>query len=243
MPDGETLSPATSPYSVSSGMVMFDSPKAGSTDEELVEYVVNALLYSDYTDIIKLSETTTAEDLRDYLIARFRFIGGKDPALENRLNEKVPFVVKEVYKTLFNDLQWRSKVVPEPESGDGRHYQAFSAPSGRGAVGTAADPVNLFNGLFSNDETDLELDGAGCRFSFTRCYRQSSAYNGPLGYSWDHNYNLWLSAARPNATSRNAASVGKETNTISHRSARSCGDAARRAWRLSSGRIAASLMS
>ena len=47
----------------------------------------------------------------------------------------------------------------------------------------------------------------------------------------------------PNATSRNAANVGSDTNTISHRSARSCGDAARRSWRSSSGRIAASLMS
>jgi hypothetical protein len=47
----------------------------------------------------------------------------------------------------------------------------------------------------------------------------------------------------PNATSRNAANVGSETKTISQRSATSCGDAARRAWRSGSGRIAVSLMS
>jgi len=53
----------------------------------------------------------------------------------------------------------------------------------------------------------------------------------------------WISPSSPNATARNAAKVGRETNTVSHRSARSRGDAARLAWRSSKGRMAASLMS
>jgi hypothetical protein len=47
----------------------------------------------------------------------------------------------------------------------------------------------------------------------------------------------------PNTTERNAAKVGSETKTISHRSARSCGLTARVTWRSNNGRIAASLMS
>src|SRR5690242_7617405 len=53
----------------------------------------------------------------------------------------------------------------------------------------------------------------------------------------------WIRPSAPNATSRNAASVGSETNTISQRSARSRGEAPRRACLSSSGSIAVSLMS
>lgn len=56
----------------------------------------------------------------------------------------------------------------------------------------AADPVNLFNGNFLYSVTDFQIDGAGIRLSFTRAYAQLASYNGPLGFKWDHSYNLWL---------------------------------------------------
>ena len=57
---------------------------------------------------------------------------------------------------------------------------------------TGADPVHLFNGNFVFATTDLEIDGAGMNFSFSRTYSQLDHYNGPLGFNWDHSYNLWL---------------------------------------------------
>ena len=47
----------------------------------------------------------------------------------------------------------------------------------------------------------------------------------------------------PKATASNAASVGRDTNTVSQRSARSFGDSARAAWRSNKVSMAASRMS
>jgi RHS repeat-associated protein len=54
------------------------------------------------------------------------------------------------------------------------------------------DPVNLFNGDFVYTATDFRIDGAGMDFTFTRTYSQLCAYRGPLGFNWDHLYNLWI---------------------------------------------------
>jgi len=54
----------------------------------------------------------------------------------------------------------------------------------------SADPVVLHRGEFEREILDLEVDGAGLIFSFRRTYRSGAGYVGPLGYGWDHTYNL-----------------------------------------------------
>ena len=39
---------------------------------------------------------------------------------------------------------------------------------------------------------DMHLNGAGIDFVFARTYSQLVRYAGPLGFNWDHSYNLWL---------------------------------------------------
>lgn len=56
----------------------------------------------------------------------------------------------------------------------------------------AGDPVDLFSGTFYLDETDLEVPNAIIPLSFTRSYRSGTPSFGPFGWSWDHNYNLYL---------------------------------------------------
>jgi RHS repeat-associated protein len=57
---------------------------------------------------------------------------------------------------------------------------------------TAGDPVILFTGQFYYQITDLTVPGRGLGFRLTRTYLHQTRYKGPLGYSWDHSYNLWL---------------------------------------------------
>lgn len=67
-----------------------------------------------------------------------------------------------------------------------------SSESSKEEVQTKADPVMMFNGQFVHDAQDLRISGAGIDFVFTRTYKNQVPYNGPLGFNWDHNYNLWL---------------------------------------------------
>ena len=67
-----------------------------------------------------------------------------------------------------------------------------SSDSSKYSVHSAADPVMMFNGQFIHTVQDIKIDGAGIDFVFTRTYKNQSYYNGPLGFNWDYNYNLWL---------------------------------------------------
>ncbi|MEM9026408.1 MAG: DUF6531 domain-containing protein, partial [Verrucomicrobiota bacterium] len=80
------------------------------------------------------------------------------------------------------------------------HNKGETASSG---AYSAADPVSLFNGEFTYRITDLAISGAGINFAFARFYRNQSVYNGPLGYNWDHNYNLWIRALGNNLVRSN----------------------------------------
>jgi RHS repeat-associated protein len=55
-----------------------------------------------------------------------------------------------------------------------------------------ADTVMMFNGQLVYSATDLRINGAGIDFVFTRTYKNQAYTRGPLGYNWDHSYNLWL---------------------------------------------------
>ena len=51
------------------------------------------------------------------------------------------------------------------------------------------DPVNPANGEFVVHATDLKLPSFGVRYAHQRTYRSRVAYDGPLGFGWDHAYN------------------------------------------------------
>jgi YD repeat-containing protein len=54
---------------------------------------------------------------------------------------------------------------------------------------TKADPVQVINGDFVVQETDLKLAGRGMDFTFTRTYRSGSDVHSTLGAKWDFNWN------------------------------------------------------
>jgi len=56
----------------------------------------------------------------------------------------------------------------------------------------AGDPVDIFSGSFYLQETDLEIPNTLLPLAFTRFYRSGAASFGPLGWNWDHNFNLFL---------------------------------------------------
>ena len=57
---------------------------------------------------------------------------------------------------------------------------------------SGGDPVILFSGQLLLEATDLEVPGRGLHFRLGRTYLHSTGYRGPLGYGWDHSWNLWL---------------------------------------------------
>lgn len=61
---------------------------------------------------------------------------------------------------------------------------------------TGGDPLILASGQLYVQVTDLRVQGRGIHFAFTRTYMHQTHYRGPMGYSWDHNYNLWLREAQ-----------------------------------------------
>ena len=57
-----------------------------------------------------------------------------------------------------------------------------------------ADPVNLATGNFTFDHTDLRIPAPGMPFEFKRFYNSKDAMlsQAPLGYGWNHSYNVRL---------------------------------------------------
>lgn len=56
----------------------------------------------------------------------------------------------------------------------------------------AGDPLDIFSGAFYIVETDLEIPHAILPLSFSRIYQSGGAAFGPLGWNWDHNFNLYI---------------------------------------------------
>ncbi len=82
-----------------------------------------------------------------------------------------------------------------------------TASSPRSDAKTGGDPLVLASGQLYHQVTDLEVAGRGLHFAFTRTYLHQSVYKGPIGYCWDHSYNLWLREAQevsPDGTVQNA---------------------------------------
>ncbi len=55
-----------------------------------------------------------------------------------------------------------------------------------------ADPVDPGSGEFVLTETDLLIAGRGFNYEFTRSYSSQGEQQSPLGYNWDHTYNIYL---------------------------------------------------
>ena len=79
-----------------------------------------------------------------------------------------------------------------------------------------ADPVMLFNGQFVHTAQDLSLNGAGMDLAFVRTYKNQAAYKGPLGYNWDHNYNLWLRVSEDEQTVVRSTGAMREDTFTKH---------------------------
>lgn len=58
--------------------------------------------------------------------------------------------------------------------------------------------IYLHTGEFFVHATDLIIPGRGLDWAFVRSYRSQIAYDGPLGYGWDFNWNARLSASGSN---------------------------------------------
>ncbi len=100
-----------------------------------------------------------------------------------------------------NDYTSLSGEAPPGAPNTDTSYQVNWVASGNGIpswdpdqvqVQTNADPIMMFCGQLVHTVQDFKIDGAGIDFVFKRIYKNHAFYNGPLGYKWNHNYNLWL---------------------------------------------------
>lgn len=57
---------------------------------------------------------------------------------------------------------------------------------------TLIDPVDVFSGQYTKTETDVEIPSRGLPLRFERVYGSGPVSHGPLGYNWDHNYNVYV---------------------------------------------------
>jgi RHS repeat-associated protein len=83
------------------------------------------------------------------------------------------------------------------DPGDAR--ESGSGDTGSSNLGDSTqggDPVRLATGELVHEVVDLRLRGRGLHLAFKRTYRNQVLYKGPLGYNWDHSYNLWLREER-----------------------------------------------
>ncbi len=62
----------------------------------------------------------------------------------------------------------------------------------------AGDPVDLFTGSFTMQETDLKIPNTVLPMEVSRIYRSGIAAFGPFGWNWDHNYNIYLRVLNDN---------------------------------------------
>jgi RHS repeat-associated protein len=60
--------------------------------------------------------------------------------------------------------------------------------------GYSEDPVNTATGNYVDAKVDLKLPGPGLPFVFERNYNSQDPVDGPLGFGWNHNFNLSISS-------------------------------------------------
>lgn len=208
MPDPDTTTPDTTPDAGGASSVATVRP-------EMNDDQVKDAIRKRYMDLAEDAATVLAENPPDkQTLDDFKKLLKSAP-----LQIDVPQEMADRFARLRDQVieEVAPVIMPSGESGGGNgHYVVKSldpAPA-KENVAKAADPVKLFNGEFAYAIADFELNGAGQNFVFQRSYSQLVAYQGPLGFNWDHNYNLWL-AVPPDALSiaRSNGALGIELYT------------------------------
>ncbi len=207
MPAPETTSPSTTP------------------DRDVVQ-----------PDLGRVSPDMTDDQIRDWLRKAYSAIA-EDAATEFVYNPEITPKNLESFKALLREClntnnqdfkprfdalkeeiinEIAPRIMPPTEGGDrlSLRTKVDVAPISPN-VAQGADPVNLFNGSFVYSATDCYLNGAGMDFAFARTYSQLALYNGPLGFNWDHSYNLWLRVE--DATGVIYRSTGELREEVYHR--------------------------
>ena len=87
-----------------------------------------------------------------------------------------------------------AKVAPEDEPRAQPEAQPDPARAGERSRQPAegGDPVELFSGLLSLRVIDLEVPTAVLPLQLVRTYRSGGPSFGPLGFNWDHSYNVYV---------------------------------------------------
>jgi len=73
----------------------------------------------------------------------------------------------------------------------GERHPSHAEPTAREPP-KEADPVDLHSGAFTLAVVDLEVPSPHLPIVMARRYRSGRPYHGPLGFGWDHAYNVYL---------------------------------------------------
>ncbi|HET8774494.1 MAG TPA: RHS repeat-associated core domain-containing protein [Thermoanaerobaculia bacterium] len=200
MPPGpENTTPDTTPYA--GGEIPPPSATPDMTDDAIRDelrkwYVANA-------EVLQIGFRSETDDpsLDSYKAYLKDFVDTDDEAFKPRYDAIESDVVDEIAGRIYSSVD---PLAPR-KSADSQPSQAQNVEAG-------ADPVDLFNGEFVYSTADFHVDGAGMDFVFMRTYSQMVQYEGPLGYGWDHGYNLRLQADPDGRTVRRSnGRLGEET--------------------------------
>ncbi len=214
-PATETDQPATSP---DADTITWGTINPDMSDEDMGKAVRKAYIDMTENAVIEFSFNPDYpnKDLESFkqFLRDTMFIQTTDNAYLQRFESIKAQVVEDVGPKLFLATQTdiagyvHQGVQPDNLTQPG----VIPGSAAQDKIAKAADPVCLFNGNFLYSSTDLQLDGAGINFSFTRTYSQLSSYNGPMGFKWDHCYNLWIRVSDdPNLLYRSTGSLREET--------------------------------
>ena len=77
----------------------------------------------------------------------------------------------------------------EPPEGERRSSHNGERTRGEAQAG---EPVDLFSGRLHLHSVDLEIPTSFLALQFVRRYLSGKPYFGPLGFNWDHNWNVYL---------------------------------------------------
>jgi RHS repeat-associated protein len=123
-----------------------------------------------------------------------------------RINPEQPQIEDYDVAQIFGPLELPSRISPPPPPSDlddfmrrvrrnqprrGEKDPTHADPPPSKPV-TGGDPVELASGVFVISNTDLQVPSPYLPIQFTRSYRSGRPYDGPFGFSWDHNFNVYV---------------------------------------------------
>lgn len=154
------------------------------------------------------TEQQQAESLAQQVRSSYAQTGADDKTV-SLVRKYVDAVIRAGYQSLLNNLPYLDDLVlgtlnlgvSDQQITDAVASRLNDLATGKGSadisppqrnVQPGSDPIEMFSGQFLQEATDLVVNGAGMDFAFRRSYKSQAVYNGPLGTSWDHVYNLYL---------------------------------------------------